>query len=292
MKTSIILVATALTALAFSSCSNDILDSQSTPTSSTVEVKSGIYDPADCDSTFISDPASLSDEEIAGILQMREEEKMAHDVYVYFYEQYGVTVFDRISASEAAHAASVGKLIEYFGLTDPMIEAAGAFSDAAIQSLYNDLIAMGSTSVEDALATGAFIEEYDIADLQSILSQTSNPDLQEVYGNLLKGSENHLRAFVRSLSSYGVNYEPQLLDAGYVAEILASANNGGKGIQGGNGTGTGDGTGVGNGGQNKGDGQQGNGTGDGTGVDADGDGYCDVTGEPVGSNAGNGNGHN
>lgn len=284
MKTKLVLAVVSLAIVFFTSCSNDLLDNQSAVSESSLEVKSGIYD-EDCDSSFITDPASLSADEIAGILLMREEEKMAHDVYIYFFEQYGVTVFDRIAASEASHTEAVGQLISYFGLTDPMLTDAGAFSNADIQNLYAELIAMGSVSVEAALATGAFIEEYDIADLQTILEGTDNADLQEVYTNLLEGSENHLRAFVRNLANYGTTYEPQILDAAYVAEILATANTGG---QGGNGTGLGNGTGIGNGGQNQGNGQQGSGLGDGTGVDADGDGYCDATGEAVGTNANEG----
>ncbi|MGI9258025.1 MAG: DUF2202 domain-containing protein, partial [Gammaproteobacteria bacterium] len=45
-------------------------------------------------------PGVLSVAEEAGILFMREEEKLARDVYLALGEQWGMNVFDNISSSE------------------------------------------------------------------------------------------------------------------------------------------------------------------------------------------------
>ena len=51
----------------------------------------------------------------------------------------------------------------------------------------------------EALLVGAAIEEIDILDLQKHIAETNNPEIQNVYNNLLRGSQNHLGAFTRML---------------------------------------------------------------------------------------------
>ena len=59
---------------------------------------------------------------------------------------------------------------------------------------------------------GALIETVDIIDIQKeIDEQVDNEDIAIVYDNLINGSYNHLRAFVRNLSRHGIEYEPLLL---------------------------------------------------------------------------------
>jgi hypothetical protein len=166
---------------------------------------------------------SLTQSEIDGLLLMREEEKMAQDVYDNFYTNYGVINFDRISNSETRHTAAILALINHFGLTDPALTIPGKFSNTAIQGLYNQLVAAG-TNANTALSTGAFIEEYDIADLKKLIAETTNTDIIAVYTNLLKGSENHIRAFVRTLKIRGIVYSPQILSSTDFNAIIAATN--------------------------------------------------------------------
>jgi hypothetical protein len=215
-------------------------------------------------SGFTTAANDLTQEEIDGLLVMREEEKMAGDVYAAFFAMYDLPVFDRIAASEDRHAEAVMALLNHFEIADPALADAGVFSNANLQTLFDQLILQGA-SVDEALATGAYIEELDIADLKKLLEETDNADLELVYGNLLKGSENHLRAFVNALSSLGETYQNQILADEVFAEILA-ASNGNKGA--GN---MGQGLKNENQAQNRAQNQQ----------DVDGDGICDFTGEPV-----------
>lgn len=155
----------------------------------------------------------LSPAETGGLLFMREEEKLARDVYVALGEQWGLRVFTNIAVSEQTHFDQMGSLLNEYGLDDPAAETArGEFVDPSLQALYDELLTQGSMSLEGALRAGAYIEEIDIVDLETRLDQTTNPDIERVYGSLLKGSRNHLRAFDRQLSNRGISYQTAVLE--------------------------------------------------------------------------------
>ena len=158
--------------------------------------------------------STLSSSEEAGLVFMREEEKLAHDVYVTLYAQWGLPVFQNIANSESTHTAAVKVLLDRYGIADPAVgNGVGKFTNPELQALYNQLVAQGSTSLADALKVGVAIEEKDILDLQTRLAQTSSADIQLVYNNLMRGSENHLRAFTSTLQrqssgTYVPQYQP------------------------------------------------------------------------------------
>jgi len=156
----------------------------------------------------------LSEEEIHGILFMREEEKLARDVYLYSYEIHPLRPFLNISKSEQAHMDAIKYLIETYELVDPVGDnPPGVFQNEKLQDLYDELIEKGSKSREEALKVGALIEEVDIIDLQRELEEIAeDEDVIRVFTNLCSASENHLRAFVRVLALYEVDYAPVLLD--------------------------------------------------------------------------------
>jgi len=155
----------------------------------------------------------LSFDEKNGLTFMREEEKLARDVYDRFYDKYGRRVFNNIKSSEKRHTSAIKMLLDRYEIQDPAANAdKGEFLDQNLQELYDTLIAKGETSVEDALKVGALIEEVDIQDIQKHLDEyVDNKDIEFVYNNLLNGSYNHLRAFVRNLSRFGIEYVPQVL---------------------------------------------------------------------------------
>ena len=157
-----------------------------------------------CETCQATTPATtpttpLSATEQASLLYMREEEKLARDVYNAFYARYGLRVFSNIAASEQAHMNAVLTLLNRYGLADPAAAAPGVFNNDDLQALYDDLIDQGSASLTAALQAAVIIEETDIADLQDGLALTTHADLRAVYTNLLRASQNHLRAFSRQL---------------------------------------------------------------------------------------------
>jgi hypothetical protein len=181
----------------------------------------------------------LTDDEIADLLFMREEEKLARDVYLALYDVWGMNVFQNIAASEQTHTDSVLGLLTTYGLTDPVGDnAPGVFANADLQALYNDLVATGSQSLADALRVGAAIEEIDILDLDEAIARTQPADIIQVYQSLRAGSENHLRAFTSTLEQQtGETYQPQYLAAELYDAILSGTQSQGNGNAGSNGNG-------------------------------------------------------
>jgi len=184
---------------------------------------------------LITIPVSdLSAEEAAALLFMREEEKLAHDVYNQLFALWGLPTFQSIAASEQTHMDQVKLLMDRYALSDPALDP-GQFTDANLQALYNQLMAQGSLSIADAIKVGATIEEVDIVDLQTRFTQTNNADIQLVYNNLMNASFNHLQAFANVLTQQtGETYQPQYLSADQYQVILSNTN--GNGNQGGNGS--------------------------------------------------------
>lgn len=184
-------------------------------------------------------PATLSPAEAAGLQFMREEEKLAHDVYITLYEKWGLTVFKSIAASEQRHTDAVAYLLKRYAISDPAAgNALGEFTNLDLQALYDKLVAQGSKSIADALKVGAAIEEIDILDLQERMAETTNADILRVYKSLLAGSENHLRAFVTNLKARtGEVYAPQHLSQEAYDAIMAAANGRGNSGRGGGVTG-------------------------------------------------------
>jgi len=174
----------------------------------------------------------LSADETAGISFMREEEKLARDVYLTLYEQWGLPIFQNIANSEAAHMEVVKTLIDRYSLEDPAAgNDIGQFSNATLQGLYDQLVAQGSQSRSEAIKVGAAIEEIDILDLEEYIAQTDKPDIQQVYQNLMRGSRNHLRSFVQMFEKQtGETYQPQYLSQeAYDAIVNSDMETGGQG---------------------------------------------------------------
>jgi len=166
---------------------------------------------------------NLSDAEKTGILYMREEEKLAHDVYSELYNKWGTNNFNNIGSSEQTHMDAVKTLIDKYNLEDPAQgKGTGEFTSQKLQDLYNQLMEQGKKSEIDALNVGAAIEEIDIIDLEDYLAGTENPDIITVYQNLIKGSRNHLRSFVSVMQKQGINYEPQYLNVKDYNDIIGS----------------------------------------------------------------------
>ena len=166
--------------------------------------------------------AALTKAESDALVFMREEEKLAYDVYTVLYAKWGLRQFSNISKAEATHTSAVKTLLDRYGIKDPMTTTkVGVFTNPDLQALYNKLIKQGSVSATEALKVGALIEEVDIADLQK--RATTTPDIDLVFDNLEKGSRNHLRAFTNGLRSQGVTYVPTVLSKTAYAAIVNSA---------------------------------------------------------------------
>ncbi|MBS1209508.1 MAG: hypothetical protein H6R19_1906 [Proteobacteria bacterium] len=171
--------------------------------------------------------ATLSTQEQAGLRFMREEEKLARDVYAALSAKWKLPIFGNIAQSEQTHMDALLSIVTRYGITDPALKAAGKFSDPALQSLYDQLVADGSQSLQAALKVGAAIEEIDIRDLDEKLAGVKANDLRLTYENLRSASYKHLQSFTRQLQQQGVSYTPQYLSPEAYARAQSNSGRGG-----------------------------------------------------------------
>lgn len=172
----------------------------------------------------------LTEVEARGLLFMREEEKLAMDLYRALGEKWGLRTFSSIAESEQQHTNSVKLLLERYGLEDPAEgKKAGEFSSPDLQKMFGELLAKGNQSMADALKVGALVEEMDIRDLREAMESTQKDDLRMVYRNLERGSVNHLSAFGKQLARESIRYEARYLSQSEVDSIMSSSSGSGSG---------------------------------------------------------------
>lgn len=165
----------------------------------------------------------VSEVEAEHLAFMREEEKLARDVYAGLFEIWGTPMFERISQSESRHMEAMRVLLDKYGLPDPAaVDVPGEFSDPGLQELYGELMAMGSGTLADALTVGCIIEDLDILDNAFALSESDNAGIRTAFQNLSKGSRNHLRAFFGALLQAGGTYEARSISQDEMDAIVAS----------------------------------------------------------------------
>jgi hypothetical protein len=166
---------------------------------------------------------ALDADEAAGLTYMREEEKLAHDVYAKLHAKWGLRLFGNISQSEERHFDAIKLLLDRYELPDPAANnSIGVFQNKGLQTLYGDLIKQGESSLIAALRAGATIEDLDIHDLEKAIAATDNKDLKLVYGNLFNASKNHMRTFVGQLEAVGETYSAQYISPTALSDILSS----------------------------------------------------------------------
>ncbi len=173
---------------------------------------------------------SLSPSETEAIVIMREEEFLAHDVYLTLSQFYTKPIFRNITRSEQRHTDAIRALINKYSLVDPAANhVTGTFTNQDLQVLYNSLVAFGSSSLLNALTVGATIEDLDIKDLKDHLLTIDNQDIACVFNNLMRGSRNHLRSFYANIKFTGGTYTPQYLTQEEFDAIVNSQHETGTG---------------------------------------------------------------
>ena len=180
---------------------------------------------ANINQTVINLPTeALEDAEKARILFIREEEKLAYDVYQTMFDIYGVNVFQNIPNSELSHMEAMLTIIKKYNLTDSMeTNARGVYVNPTLQALYTQLVSQGRVSLLAAYQVGATIEDLDISDLNSSLAVTNNEDVRLVYNFLNKGSRNHLRSFYKNIKNWNGTYTPIYITQAEFDAIVNSA---------------------------------------------------------------------
>ncbi|MBK8353352.1 MAG: DUF2202 domain-containing protein [Saprospirales bacterium] len=166
---------------------------------------------------------AINIEERNGLILMREEEKMAHDVYSFLYDKWNIMIFNNIASSEQTHTDAVLKLLDKYDIDDPASgKNIGVFNDTSLQRMYNQLLINGNYSLLSALTVGATIEDLDIYDLEKLILKADNQDIAFVYNNLLKASRNHMRAFYSQIVYNGGTYRAKYISQQQLEDIVNS----------------------------------------------------------------------
>ena len=187
---------------------------------------------------------------------MREEEKLARDVYLFFADMYpDQPTFSQIATqSEQTHTDTLRDSLADFGLPDPnptandLPASQGVFTGEEwgwyFTDKYAEFTTRGSKNELAALYVGALIEELDMRDIAVCpvvmmdagypepcgLEYTDESALINTYSHLIDGSENHLRAFVGQIEAVigEGSYEAQYLSQQEVDVILGRSDTDGS----------------------------------------------------------------
>jgi hypothetical protein len=156
-----------------------------------------------CEKDNDETPTTLTAQEQLDLIFLREEEKLARDVYIYSFQKYNLSIFSSISNSEQSHMDRVLTLLNKYDISDPIgNDVEGVFQNPDLQFLYDELTTKSDSSLNHALEVGATIEDLDISDIKIFINNTTRTDLLDTYENLTCGSRNHLRSFVGQLGTY------------------------------------------------------------------------------------------
>lgn len=167
---------------------------------------------------------AISQVEINDLKVLREEEKLARDVYIYAYNIYGNNIFTNISKSEQQHMGEILVLLKKYNIDDPALPENGKFTNQELQKLYIDLTEQVDMSLVEALKVGATIEDLDIRDIEDFEDRTNKVDILSTYAMLKCGSRNHMRNYYSQLENNGVTYTSQFISESELIKIITSSN--------------------------------------------------------------------
>jgi len=222
-----------MTIIGFSACSKEKTDAQYTKFTSLLDVTeigaSSIV--ANSLEAVVPETVVSGTSELDILLNIKEEEKLARDVYSALNLKWNNQVLSNISAAENTHMSAVIFLLQSYGTEYTNVLDPGKFTNTGFQALYENLVAKGSVSLEEAWKVGALIEEMDITDIAGSLANVRDESIIMVFENLEKGSRNHLRAFTRQLTLLGLTYIPVYLSADEYSQIISTPNEAGKQYQ-------------------------------------------------------------
>lgn len=155
------------------------------------------------------EPSDLNETERLNLLYSYAEESLAYDMYMYFYELYGVKTFYNIAQSEAEHKDAVKSLLDRYSLDLPT-------DYWELNDEFESLKNKWELSLKDAFEVWISIEMLDIEDIANTIKETDNDDIKAVFVNIGWASYNHLRWFVTWLTNNGytteLNYNDYLTD--------------------------------------------------------------------------------
>jgi hypothetical protein len=171
--------------------------------------------------------AELTADEIEFLYAVREDEKVARDLYAAFFEKYKLKAFENLSKAEINHIRAVELLMDYYEIEYPEAGDYGKFTDPARQQLYDSLLLKGETALE-AFKVMAQLEEDNIVSYLKVLEDIDNDNIGIVIENLERASENHFKATIRQITALGGEYTARYMTQEQYSAIIAKGFEQGK----------------------------------------------------------------
>ncbi len=184
-------------------------------------------------------PAStLSDELKMALEHMGDEERLAYNIYLSFYDLYKTNQFRNIpNNSEIKHLQAVQVLIQKYDITSTELYdnnisdlVSGTYKTEAIQAIFDDLNASGSASMQGAYEAGCKIEVTDVNDLNTYIGYAEDAnasDVKAVFEFLRAGSYNHYKAFDMGMKNFvGISTGCCSLGEAYCKDYTSTSGSG------------------------------------------------------------------
>ncbi|NTV17903.1 MAG: DUF2202 domain-containing protein [Bacteroidales bacterium] len=164
--------------------------------------------------------ADLTADEIEFIYAVREDEKVARDLYFSFFGTFGLKPFENIGKAEDNHIKATEKLFDYYEIDYPALSENGKFENAIRQKLFDSLLLKGTPELE-AFKVMAMLEESNIVEYGEVLKTIANPNIKIVIENLARASANHFKAAIRQITALGGTYTPALMTQEQYKAVIA-----------------------------------------------------------------------
>lgn len=160
---------------------------------------------------------------VFGALEIREHQRLAHDLYDQFSRQHVEPAFRAARDARRQNIDSLGRLLrnrDSFNVAS--LPPRGQFDDPALAAEYERLSRLGSESPTAAFRVAALIEERDVALIREYARQTSASDVTALYSRLERSGRVHLSSFVTRLRTLGEQYPNDLHHAEAMQALLGS----------------------------------------------------------------------
>ena len=154
---------------------------------------------------------ALSSAEVATLIYLREEGKLARDIFVSMYRNWGSETFSNSAFSKQIHMDAMKEMLDAYKLPDPIQSHAGVFINPDLKARYDQLLTSGLRSYIDSLYVGATIEENNSLTIRGAIKESTHTDLTKSYRALLDESKKNLDVYIKLLASKGVGYTPRFV---------------------------------------------------------------------------------
>ncbi|MCB0645205.1 MAG: DUF2202 domain-containing protein [Saprospiraceae bacterium] len=164
--------------------------------------------------------SGISLDEQKTLVQIFEQEKMARDVYTQIGEKFGIKILKNAAIGKQKQMSQILDLLALNQANIAFDDAQGVFRNAELTEHYNAFLAEGLGSLNNAFRVGAKMEDYNIYQIDKVLSSTTNDKLVLLFSKLSCSSGNELKTQVNMLVGNGEMFMPDYISVKLYRSIM------------------------------------------------------------------------